>query len=289
MNEQESNDNTKNKLTGPAPVAIRSQTAGFAEHMCLAASAALWMAVVVGSIRWHVSDFDDYWLTAPMFILSGVIPAAVYGLLRRSGRNWMIMAFSLMPGTVFALFLGLMYSQTLSYFYQEQPTLDKFVQMDFAKYEKTGSGQVRSDELQNVIDQQSRLRAEKDRLDYLKIGTGNFTEASPAAEEQLRQSLDTVHESLAARMISDEELSRLIAVRGATYRVGTLVQADKGTHVAVGLGWITTYRVGPPDQPGKPLQTPVYTATRSQLSTSRQILEGKFPLWFKVLHMLRWI
>ncbi len=146
----------------------------------------------------------------------------------------------------------------------------------FAKYQSPGTTEVRSDDLQQVIDKQTLLRNDKTRLDYLKKSLDDLTAVAPAAKGQMQAAIDSAAISLTSQMMADEELWRLAAVVSASYRAGTALPSTAAPAPAGAAV--------PPAVQGKQRPVTVYTVTRSQLTGYRSMLESKYPLWSKLLH-----
>jgi hypothetical protein len=262
---------------------------------CFGGSLVLSIAIFFGALFYSVKvhgyidrNQNDYWWIAPLIIVGGLIPPVVSGLLRGSWRKGFrapILIVSLMPPFGFAFLLGFIYALTISNAYTEAPVLANFAQLDFAKYDSAGTGQVRSDVLQKVVDEQIRLRDNKANLGYMKRNLDDLSAIGPAAKHQLQADIEAAQKSLVEQMINDDELSRVVAVRWACVRAGTAVQPSPVSPAT------PTTTTSPPQASSsvKSESQPVYSVTRSQLTGYQQMLDSKYPLWLKVLRKLKFI
>jgi|GEM_PF-6658997 len=216
-------------------------------------------------------DHNAYFKIAPVILFAGLLPSMAAGLRRKSWKKFFgLGAFALVPVLMIVFMFGAIHALVISNDFGATAALDKFVQADFAKYADSNTGLVSSETLDSVVREQQALRSDTTRLDNLKSQFGDLSALSPAARERVLAEVQVAKDSLAARMLPDEEYERLLIVSREVYRLGTAIPVAAVVNASKSA----------------PTPTTKYTVSRAQLSDNGHKLEVQYPLWTRILRKL---
>ena len=259
-------ERTKAELAKRGLVVVSREDARLSSN-CMLVGFMLSIAAAFAATYYLGADHNAYFKIAPVILFAGLLPSMAAGLRRKSWKKFFgLGAFALVPVLMIVFMFGAIHALVISNDFGATPALDKFVQADFAKYADSNTGLVSSETLDSVVREQQALRSDTTRLDNLKAQFGDLSALSPAARERVLAEVQVAKDSLAAKMLPDEEYQRLQIVSRQVYRVGSPIRSQGTTsNQAAAVN---------------------YTADRAQLSDNVHKLEVQYPLWTRILRKL---
>jgi len=259
-------EKTRAELAARGLVLVSRQDAQLSSNCLMFGFVLSLVAGFVGTYHFGI-DHNAYFTILPLIIAAGLLPSAIGALRRKSWKKFFgLSALSLIPVLMVAFMLGSIHALVISNDFGATKSMDTFVQSDFAKYEDGKTGLISSVRLAAVVSEQDALRRDTTRLESLKSQFGDLSALSPAARERILNEVQVAKDSLAAKMLPEEEYRRLQIVNQTVYRVGSV----SGTSVKTA---------------GQDA-TPDYSVSRAQLSDNVAKLEAKYPLWTRILRKL---